>query len=192
MNLYEELNKLKKKQTEYKLLFNYDDLTEASTKKEVLKCEKCGKDSVSLHKGVCFACREKEVFDSNKKITSKSEIATQQNHKKLDIKSFLILVSMFVSFAILLVVGLLWMGGIFKGPVFEKSFICIATGFFSAYLYVFILHEALAEPLFSLMIVGIIILFVVNIIFCLLELISLIAFEFIIGFIVLALCKKNK
>ncbi len=180
---------MKKKQTEYKLLFNYDDLAETSTKKEILKCEKCGKDSVSLHKGVCFACREKELFDSNKKITSNDQIITQQNHKKSNIKSFLFLVSMLVSFAILCVVGLLWVWGIFRGPVFEKWLICIATGFFSVYLYVLILHEALADPAFSLMIIGTIVLFVVNIIFCLLELISFIAFEFIIGFIVLALYK---
>ena len=183
---------MKKKQSEYQPLFNYDDSIEDTSKKnEMIKCKKCGKPSVSLHKGVCFTCREKESSVSDKTKTTE-ESATELDNRKSNIRYLVFMALMFGLFIIFLVIGLLWMGGILDGPVFEKLFVCIGLGFFSAFLYVLILHEALENPSVSLIAVGSIVLLVVNIILLLYALFAVIAFEFILGLIVLAFCKMSK
>ncbi len=64
-----------KKPEKYISQFDFDDLsTEETVEKEMSKCQKCGKPSVSLYEGVCFDCRKKEpaknfekMFDEEKK-----------------------------------------------------------------------------------------------------------------------------
>ncbi len=74
---------MRKKQEEYIPQFNYDDFPTTKTpEREVLKCEKCGKYSVSLHNGLCFECRQeepssdtlKEMLEKEKKRKDKAKL----------------------------------------------------------------------------------------------------------------------
>ncbi len=50
-----------KKQEEYIPQFNYEDMSiEEKIEKQPQICQKCGKYSISLHKGMCFECRQNE------------------------------------------------------------------------------------------------------------------------------------
>ncbi len=56
---------MKKKNEEYIPQFNYDDLPVNEIEKKLSKCNNCGKESVSLHQGVCFECRQKQIYNTN-------------------------------------------------------------------------------------------------------------------------------